>query len=121
MIGKYEVEDLKQLLGVLQKQRSCCKKVGVLGVGYGATLAMHWAAHDPRVGPVVAIAPYDQPEQAFARMAKAGGIHIEPGVLHAALRLAETKLGIGWTDWSGTAAVRQLKQPVFLIGGGKKK
>jgi pimeloyl-ACP methyl ester carboxylesterase len=80
---------------------------------------MHWAVHDPRVGAVVAIAPYGQPEQAFARMAQTGAAQIDSEVLHNEIRHAAAQLGIDWADWSGTAAIRQLKQPVFLVGGGK--
>ena len=91
----------------------------MLGVGYGANLGLHWAAHDPRVCTVVAIAPYNQPEQAFGRLARVMESCISPEALQEALTLVAARLGIHWADWSGEAALRQLKQPVLLIGGGK--
>jgi pimeloyl-ACP methyl ester carboxylesterase len=66
-----------------------------------------------------AIAPYDRPEDAFARMAKKAQDPIEPRLLYEALGLAAAQLGIKWEDWSGSAAIRQLKHPVLLIGGGR--
>ena len=117
--GKYETADLRQLLDYLTQQRACAEKVGVLGVGYGASLALHWAARDPRVGTVVAIAPYNQPEQAFARMARQNEASLSSEVLKEASALAAARLDIKWTDWSGETAMRHLKEPVLLIGGGK--
>src|SRR5207244_12260745 len=67
--GKYEAADIRQLSDCLEAQRVCGGNAGVLGLGYGADLALHWAARDPRIRTVVAIAPYNQPEQAFQRTA----------------------------------------------------
>src|SRR5690348_6627896 len=55
--GKYESADLQQLLDYLISQRGCNGKVGVLGISFGADLGLLWAARDPRVRTVVAIAP----------------------------------------------------------------
>jgi pimeloyl-ACP methyl ester carboxylesterase len=92
--------------------------VGVLGVGFGANLALNWAARDPRVLTVVAIAPYNQPEQAFERMAKEQNSSISPPALQEALSLVAARLDIHWADWSGAAALRQITVPVLLVGGG---
>jgi len=117
--GKHETADLSQVLDRLTEQRLCDGTVGVLGVGYGANLALHWAARDPRVRTVVAIAPYNQPEQAFERTAREHQSSISPEVLQDALALVAARLDIKWADWSGEAALRQIKKPVLLIGGGK--
>ena len=117
--GKYETADISQVLDRLTEQRLCDGTVGVLGVGYGANLALHWAARDPRVRTVVAIAPYNQPEQAFERTAREHQSSISPEVLQDALALVAARVDIKWADWSGEAALRQMKQPVLLIGGGE--
>ena len=117
--GKYETADLRQLLDCLEAQRVCGRNAGVLGVGYGADLALHWAARDPRIRTVVAIAPYNQPEQAFQRTANEHESSVSSEALRKALASVAARLDIQWTDWSGEAALRQLKQPVLLIGGGK--
>ena len=107
-----------QLLDYLKAKGLCDEKVGVLGLSYGATLALHWAAHDPRVQTVVAIAPYDHPEDAARRLAKEVKIPISPKALNGALALASKRLDLKWDDWSGETAMRGVKEPVLLIGGG---
>jgi len=117
--GKYETADLRQVLDRLTEQRLCDGALGVLGVGYGANLALNWAARDPRVLTVVALAPYNQPEQAFERMAREHNSSISPLALQEAMSLVAARLDIHWADWSGAAALRQITMPVLLVGGGK--
>jgi pimeloyl-ACP methyl ester carboxylesterase len=117
--GKYETSDLVQVLDYLEAKGICCGKVGVLGISFGADLALQWAARDPRVAAVVAIAPYDQPEDAFVRFAQEMKIPVSIKVLEQALVLVASRLDLRWADWSGRVALGQLKSPVFLIGGGK--
>jgi len=117
--GKYETSDLMQALDYLTAKGWCDGKVGVLGLSFGAELGLYWAARDPRVAAVVAIAPYDQPQEAFQRFAREMKMPVSHKTLQQALDLVATQLDLNWTDWSGEAAVRQLKKPVLLIGGGK--
>lgn len=116
--GKYETQDLIRMLDYLKALGLCDDKVGVLGLSYGATVALQWAAADPRVQAVVAIAPYNNPEDAAQRLAKELKIPISKPTLQAALALAAKRLDLKWADWSGEAAMRKLKEPVLLIGGG---
>jgi pimeloyl-ACP methyl ester carboxylesterase len=116
--GKYETKDLSQMLDYLKALGLCDDKVGVLGLSYGATVALHWAAADPRVQAVVAIAPYNNPEDAAQRLAKELKIPVSTNALRGALKIAAKRLDLTWSDWSGDAAVKKLKEPVLLIGGG---
>jgi pimeloyl-ACP methyl ester carboxylesterase len=116
--GKYETKDLKQLLDYMIARQQCDSLVGVLGVSYGATLALHWAAHDPRIGTVVAVAPYNHPEDAILRLARELDIPITRGAAEKAVALSAARLDLKWADWSGEAAIRQVRVPVLLIGGG---
>jgi len=116
--GKHETEDLKQLLDYMLSHQQCDSLVGVLGVSYGATLALHWAAHDPRIRAVVAVAPYNHPEDAILRLARDLGIPITRGTAEKAVALSAARLDLQWADWSGEAAIRQVRVPVLLIGGG---
>jgi pimeloyl-ACP methyl ester carboxylesterase len=117
--GKYETSDLSQVLDYLQGHGLCDKSVGVLGYSYGATLALHWAAHDGRVRAVAAIAPYNHPEEAFVRLCRELKIPITRRAAQKAVELAAARLDIRWADWSGEIAIRQVRAPVLLIGGGK--
>jgi pimeloyl-ACP methyl ester carboxylesterase len=117
--GQHETEDFRQLLDYLQAHGLCDDTVGVIGYSYGADLALHWAAHDSRVRAVVAIAPYNHPEDAIERLVRELGIHISHRTVEKALVLASERMNIQWADWSGEAAIRQVHVPVLLVGGGK--
>lgn len=117
--GKYEVPDLVQALDYLQKQPGHEGKIGVLGLSLGADLALLWAARDPRVETVVAIAPYDNPDEALARFARAMKIPVSAGTLHEGMRVSAARLDLKWSDLSGQYAMRHLARPVLLIGGGR--
>ena len=117
--GKFETVDLSQMLDALRDRGLCDEQVGVLGVSYGGTLALHWAAREPRIKVVVAISPYDDPEVTFERFAKMASLPFSRRFIRRAASSAASRLAIEWTDWSGAAAIRRLPQPVLLITGGK--
>lgn len=56
--GIHESKDLSQLLDALTREGDLSQPVSVVGVSYGASLALRWKVEESRVGPVVAIAPY---------------------------------------------------------------
>jgi pimeloyl-ACP methyl ester carboxylesterase len=56
--GLTETNDLTQLLNTLARHNQLVEPVAVLGESYGASLALRWRSVEPRVGQVVAIAPY---------------------------------------------------------------
>jgi len=56
--GAVESHDLVQVLDQLDQQCLIVGDVGVIGVSYGASTAICWAAIDPRVHAVVALEPY---------------------------------------------------------------
>jgi pimeloyl-ACP methyl ester carboxylesterase len=117
--GKFETTDLSQVLDVLQSRGLCDESIGVLGVSYGATLALHWAAREPRIQVVVAISPYDNPEVAFERFAKMANLPFPHSFIRRAAHSAAARLDLDWSDWSGGASIRRMNQPVLLITGGK--
>jgi dienelactone hydrolase len=56
--GLKETNDLSQLLDALSVRGELRPPVAAVGESYGAALALRWKASEPRVGSVVAIAPY---------------------------------------------------------------
>ena len=56
--GGYEGHDLSQVLDLLESRGLISGKVGVLGISYGASVGICWAAIDPRVKVVVALEPF---------------------------------------------------------------
>jgi pimeloyl-ACP methyl ester carboxylesterase len=117
--GKYETADLVQMLDYLTAQKLSGAGVGVLGYSFGADLGLYWAARDSRVKAIVAIAPYNKPDEAIPRFAKEMKWPISTNTLQKAIVLAEPKLGIKWSDWTAESAVAGIKEPVFFIGGEK--
>jgi pimeloyl-ACP methyl ester carboxylesterase len=116
--GKYEVNDLRQMLDQLIARGECDADIGVIGFSYGATLALHWAAQDARIRTVIGLAPYNQPAKTFERLAKALKIPITQRAAQKAAILAAERLQLKWADWAGETAMRQLRAPVLLFGGG---
>jgi len=119
--GKYETADLMQVLDDLMAKGMCDGRVGVLGYSFGADLALNWAAHDTRVAAVVAIAPYDQPSEAFLRLAEITKVPLGRDALQNAMAIAAAKLDVQWADWSGTSALGGMKIPALLVGGGRDR
>lgn len=117
--GKQEVADLKQVLDYLQAYGECDEAIGVMGFSYGATLALHWAADDSRVRTVVAIAPYNRPDETFERLVRLLKLPISASAARKAVALAAERLELDWTGWSGEAAMRKVRVPVLLISGEK--
>jgi len=56
--GVRESSDMKQTLDALSAQGLVSGNVGVVGFSYGGATAIQWAAIDPRVRAVVAVAPF---------------------------------------------------------------
>jgi len=56
--GVREARDLSQLLDALEQDSQLAQPVAAIGESYGAALALRWKTVEPRVGRVVAIAPY---------------------------------------------------------------
>ncbi|HEV2693813.1 MAG TPA: alpha/beta fold hydrolase [Verrucomicrobiae bacterium] len=117
--GKYETTDLVQVLDYLTAHGLSDPEVGVLGHSFGADMGLFWAARDPRVKTVVAIAPYDKLDEAIPRFAKELDWPFSTNKLVKAIVLAEPQLGIKWADWTAEGALGKMKVPVLLIGAGK--
>ena len=56
--GAYESHDMVQVLDALKDRGLVSGEVGVIGISYGASVAICWSAIDPRVRSVVAIEPF---------------------------------------------------------------
>jgi len=117
--GKYEVGDLRQALDYLIEHDWCDGRVGVMGMSYGATMALHWAARDTRISSVVAIAPYNRPEDTIVRFAEMLKLPVPKGSIRSGMTRVATILDLEWKDWSAETAMRRLTQPVLIIGGGQ--
>lgn len=123
--GVQEAADLSQVLDALESRGLVSGPVGVYGISYGATTAIHLAGRDSRVAAVVAVAPFDAltteaphyyrtilpgsdwfvPDETFAAaIADAGRLaDFDPGLASAALAVQSTAASVlilhGADDW----------------------
>jgi pimeloyl-ACP methyl ester carboxylesterase len=67
--GAFEVNDLKAVVDDVQRRGLITGPIGVVGLSYGASIALQLAGHDPRVGSVVAIEPFSDPRRAVVEFA----------------------------------------------------
>ena len=86
-----------------------------------AEIAERFAARDPRVKSVVAIAPYDKPAEAIVRFAREMKLPVSEAKVRAATVVLAKNIGLNWADWAGTSVVHGVKVPVFFIGAEKDR
>jgi pimeloyl-ACP methyl ester carboxylesterase len=116
--GRVERTDLAQCLDALEQRGVCRGPVGVLGISYGAVLALQWAAVDPRVQSVTAISPYSDPGTAMEEYLKVYAPVLSWRTDHDAAGIIARQLANEWPDSTTASAVRGLKQPVLFVRGG---
>ncbi len=121
--GAREADDLVKLMDELERRGLAPIGAGVLGSSYGAVMALHWAARDPRVKAVVALEPFSDPQAAVAEFAhgfppfqkKIAGVGEE--TFGIALERAPALAGFAWSDASVVGAMKRLGVPVLFFHG----
>ncbi|MGH8016989.1 MAG: alpha/beta hydrolase [Opitutaceae bacterium] len=121
--GALEKEDLKQVLDTIESRSERSLPVGVLGVSYGGAVALHFAAEDPRVRTVVALAPFASAAGAIKELARAlfpdYAAKISERTFRNAFSIGAAKGSFVWKETNTTRSVAALHRPVFLIHGSK--
>jgi len=120
--GAVERTDLKQVLDELRRRGLAGGPVGVLGISYGAAVAIDWAAIDPRVGSVVALEPFSDPRRAIIEFSRGYAPDQVKGVTDAQFAAAEARAarlaGFTWADADVLRAAGKLRVPVLFFHGG---
>jgi len=119
--GAVEAKDLKQVMDDLERRGVVAGSTGVLGISYGAVVALQWAALDPRVATVVALEPYSNPQQAimefsrgyFSREMK----RIDDATFVAAEAKAAHLAGFAWADADVLHSVQRMRVPILFFHG----
>ncbi|MGD0744619.1 MAG: alpha/beta hydrolase [Verrucomicrobiota bacterium] len=115
--GGVERTDLVQCLDALIQRRVCRGPVGVLGISYGAVLALQWAAVDARVQSVTAISPYSDPGNAVEEFLQAYAPALTWRTDREAAEIVAARLAADWPDLATETAVRGMKQPILFVRG----
>jgi len=123
--GQFECRDLAQLLDDLQKRGLFTDRIGVLGVSYGASMGLLLAAHDARVGAMVALEPFSSAETAvveFAHgVAPSEAAKISADTFQAGVAKAARRGNFSWQEGDVLAAMKQVKVPVLFFHGAKDR
>jgi len=115
--GSVERTDLVQCLDALIQRRVCEGPVGVLGISYGAVLALQWAAVDSRVQSVTAISPYSDPGTAVEQFLKTYVPELTWRTDRKAAGIVSRRLAAECPDLSTETVVRRIKHPILFVRG----
>ncbi|MBN8249151.1 MAG: alpha/beta fold hydrolase [Verrucomicrobia bacterium] len=96
--GLQESRDLTALMDELVRRREAGWPAAVVGVSYGAAVALRWATEDSRVHPVVAITPYARLGDAVEGLRSEYADWVPAGLLGRAVASVPALLGAGPGD-----------------------
>jgi pimeloyl-ACP methyl ester carboxylesterase len=117
--GLTESRDMSQLLDVLTNQFQLAAPVAVVGESYGAALALRWKTADPRVGRVVAIAPYGVLSNAVLNICRDYAGLLPNAFVRAGLEQLPVVLGVQSDDLDTTTVLSRHPVTALFITGTK--
>ena len=119
--GVRESQELSLVVDALEAQRLLEGRLGVYGYSYGAATAVQFAAQDPRVDAVVALAPFASLRRAAADLARTrlpwGRVWMTPQRVEEMLQVAAQKGQFDVDRADTRLAIRQTTAPVLLVHG----
>lgn len=119
--GALEKNDLRRVLDALEDGKAHPLPVGVLGVSYGAAIGLEFAAVDPRVRTVVALAPFASAASGIMELARAlypdYASHISNQRFRSAFAIGAERGSFSWAETDTAKSVAALDRPVLLIHG----
>ena len=121
--GKQEARDLVQVLHYLRQHGFLAGKVGLLGISYGAAVALDTAAVDDQIRAVVAVAPFARVDPTIRRFLDMSdpqlAATISPRLLRQAIKRAGRLVGYPLTEADPLRAVSAIRAPVLYLAGAK--
>jgi pimeloyl-ACP methyl ester carboxylesterase len=119
--GIQDAYDLADLTSYLQQHDLCGPTVGVFGISYGAATAILYAAHDPRVTAVVAVAPFATLRQEASyfgrRLVPIPGLFLSDADYNHLLDVMGKNGRFNPDDASPLAAITQTRAHIRLFAG----
>jgi alpha-beta hydrolase superfamily lysophospholipase len=112
--GVQESLDLTQVLDALQARQIATDDIGVMGHSYGAATAIEWAARDPRVKAVVAVAPFSSLRAVVPGFLP---VPLPTGLVRRAIDLAGVRGGFDPDAASPEVAITRTRARVLLVHG----
>jgi pimeloyl-ACP methyl ester carboxylesterase len=115
--GLKESRDMSQLLDVLTQQDQIKPPVAVIGESYGAALALRWKTTDPRVGRVVAIAPYGVLSNAVLNICHDYAPFLPRAIIRSGVKYLPDELGVQSGDLDTTTVLARHPVTALFIAG----
>ena len=121
--GAFESRDVSRVLDDLATRGWDVSRVGILGVSYGASVALVTAGNDARIRSIVAFEPFASAERAVPELMRSAFAREASGISDkqfAAAHVKEAKLaGFSWSDADIPAALARSHAPVLFFHGEK--
>jgi pimeloyl-ACP methyl ester carboxylesterase len=115
--GVRESRDMSQLLDVLASRGQLAPPVAVIGESYGAALALRWKTMDPRVGGVVAIAPYGVLSNAVLNLCHVYAGFVPRALIRAGLKQLPAVLGVPGNELDTTTVLARHPVTALFVSG----
>ena len=119
--GAFEAGDVSAVIDDLAARGWDVSRVGLLGVSYGASVALLAAGRDPRVSAVVAFEPFSSAERAVPELMRAVFASQARGISDqhfADAHLKQARIaGFDWKDADIPAALARSRAPVLFLHG----
>jgi pimeloyl-ACP methyl ester carboxylesterase len=119
--GAFEARDVSAVIDDLAARGWDVSRVGVLGVSYGASVALLAAGRDPRVKAVVAFEPFSSAERAVPELMRAVFASQARGISDqqfAAAHLKQARIaGFDWKEADIPTALANSRAPVLFLHG----
>lgn len=119
--GFTDAKDLGQVTDALEKMNLCGRTIGVYGTSYGAAAAILFAAADPRVSTVIAVAPFAEIREevpAYSRhiLGETGQLFSNAGLNSLANAVSDI-IHMDLDDAKPIEAIARTRAPILLIHG----
>jgi pimeloyl-ACP methyl ester carboxylesterase len=119
--GAFEARDVSLVIDDLGRRGWDVSRVGLLGISYGASVALLTAGRDSRVAAVVAFEPFASAELAVPELMRAAFAHQAAGISDRQFAIAHHKqakiAGFAWADADIPTALGRTAAPVLFLHG----
>jgi pimeloyl-ACP methyl ester carboxylesterase len=115
--GPLEAADLSQWLDGETAAGRITPPLVVFGESYGAAVALRWAASEPRINAVVAVSPYAELKPAMLAIRSGYASWVPKSWTERAADRLPRAVGVAQDGLDPVTWVRQVRQPLLLIGG----
>jgi pimeloyl-ACP methyl ester carboxylesterase len=116
-----ETNDMIQLLDTMELRAQVAGPVTALGESYGGVLALRWKTVDPRVGAVVAIAPYATLSNAVLNIRSEYASLVPKFMVKSGIKKLPKLLDIAPTEFDTTTVLGRKPVKALFIAGADDK